>query len=83
MHTAVHAPRAADVKLLYACTVDESDAAENEESLEPEDRLQRPRAGSVTGGALGTLAVLRTRTQTAMFTCGVARMVTVSQAIVF
>ena len=37
------------LKPLYTCAVAESiiDAAENEESLEPEDRRRRPRADSV------------------------------------
>ena len=45
------------LKPLYACTVAESiiiDAAENEESLEPEHRRQRPRAGSVELSPTGT-----------------------------
>ena len=47
------------------------DAAEDEESLEPKDRRQRPRASSVelspTGMELNMRMVLRTQPQTAMF----------------
>ena len=46
------------LKPLYACAVVETskyiDAAENEESLVPEDRRQRPRAGSVELSPTGT-----------------------------
>ena len=44
------------LKPLYACTVAEKyiDMAKNEESLEPEDRWQRPRAGLVDFSPTGT-----------------------------